>query len=86
MKRPIKPSSTPDGSPSPPTAEAISLHGHDPEEVLRALLQVDPDSEPVSGEQKPQADDGRCTVEGWGAGRVERCRLPAEHLGVHQYG
>jgi hypothetical protein len=33
--------------------ERISLHGHDPEEVLRALLKVDPNSEPV--EEKPPA-------------------------------
>src|SRR5271165_955365 len=30
--------------------ERISLHGHDPEEVLRALLAVDPDSEPAEDE------------------------------------
>jgi hypothetical protein len=31
--------------------ERISLHGHDPETVLRALLKVDPDSEPAQSEQ-----------------------------------
>jgi hypothetical protein len=27
--------------------ERISLHGHDPEEVLRTLLKIDPDAEPA---------------------------------------
>jgi hypothetical protein len=42
--------------------ERISLHGHDPEEVLRALLAVDPDSEPVEPDEavkKAQADSRR---------------------------
>jgi hypothetical protein len=32
---------------TPPDDDRISLHGHDPETVLRALLKVDPGSEPV---------------------------------------
>jgi hypothetical protein len=65
-------------------AERISLHGQDPEAVLRALLAVDPNSESLAEEES--APDDRCTVEGWGAGRVERCTLPANHLGTHQLG
>lgn len=40
--------------------ERISLHGHDPEDVLKALLKVDPDSEPVEpeGEPGPQPKPG----------------------------
>ena len=30
------------------TDERISLHGKDPEEVLRALLKVDPEAEPAT--------------------------------------
>jgi len=40
--------------PETPEEERISLHGHDPEEVLRALLQVDPDSEPEPVERDPK--------------------------------
>jgi hypothetical protein len=41
--------------------ERVSLHGLEPEEALRALLAVDPDAEPVDGEQvaspvKPQPE------------------------------
>lgn len=45
--------------------ERVSLHGHDPEEVLRALLAVDPNSEPVIGESTseesppPSAREGK---------------------------
>jgi hypothetical protein len=36
--------------------QRISLAGHDPEDVLRALLKVDPESEPVKPEpaEKPE--------------------------------
>lgn len=41
----------PDKPPKPERPEErISLAGHDPEEVLRALLKVDPDAEPVEDE------------------------------------
>lgn len=33
----------------------VSLHGLDPEEALRALLAVDPDSEPVEDEDEDEA-------------------------------
>jgi hypothetical protein len=64
--------------------ERISLHGHDPELILQALLQVDPEAETVvEGGPKP---DERCAAEGWGAGRVERCTLPPNHIGPHRLG
>jgi hypothetical protein len=33
--------------------ERVSLRGLDPEEALRALLKVDPKSEPVERDEKP---------------------------------
>jgi hypothetical protein len=51
--------------------ERISLHGHDPEEVLRALLAVDPDSKPA--ESCPKTWQGK------------RCKLKAGHFGPCQY-
>lgn len=35
--------------------ERFTMHGADPEEVLRALLQVDPDADPA--ENEPQDGD-----------------------------
>jgi len=38
--------------------DRISLHGHDPEDILRALLKVDPDSEIADeGTTKPDQED-----------------------------
>lgn len=39
---------------APADDERISLAGHDPEDVLRALLKVDPDSEPAKLKPKPK--------------------------------
>ena len=47
----------------------------DPEEALRALLRVEPDSEPVSPDQ--------WCPETW---MGKRCILRAGHLETHQYG
>jgi hypothetical protein len=37
--------------------ERISLHGHDPEDVLKALLKVDPQAEPVEDDPAPPQGD-----------------------------
>jgi hypothetical protein len=37
--------------------ERISLAGHDPEDVLRALLKVDPEAEPVEDNPAPPHGD-----------------------------
>jgi hypothetical protein len=39
--------------------QRISLHGHDPEEVLKALLKVDPESEPVENESPRKKPKGK---------------------------
>jgi hypothetical protein len=42
--------------------DRISLSGLDPEEVLRALLKVDPDSKPKpDGEEESAEDEGETT-------------------------
>jgi hypothetical protein len=47
-------------TPEEPSAEdRISLAGHDPEEVLKALLKVDPDSEPVENESPRKKPKGK---------------------------
>lgn len=38
--------------------ERVGMHGVDPEAVLRALLQVDPESEPVA-EDDERTDEGK---------------------------
>jgi len=37
--------------------ERVTMHGADPEAVLRALLQVDPDSDPVDDGEDDVPDD-----------------------------
>jgi hypothetical protein len=49
--------------------DRLSLAGHDPEDVLRALLKVDPESEPVSDER---GSDGR-------PNRAESSSRPKRH-------
>jgi hypothetical protein len=37
--------------------QGVSLYGLDPEEALRALLAVDPDSPPVEPDDEPDDDE-----------------------------
>lgn len=70
----------------------VSLQPLTGEEALRALLAVDPNSEPVQAEEEPgEADapgeseettegDDRCPVEGWGVNEVQRCVHRVGHV------
>jgi hypothetical protein len=53
--------------------DRVSLAGVDPEEALRALLKVDPESEPVDEQPCPKTWNGK------------RCKLQAGHFGPCQY-
>jgi hypothetical protein len=61
-------------SPDPHPDERVAIP-LDPEEALRALLQVDPDSDPMTDENSP------CPKE-WNG---KRCKLEAAHFGPCQY-
>jgi hypothetical protein len=39
--------------------ERVSLHGIDPEEALKALLAVDPESEPAEDEKEREPDEDK---------------------------
>jgi len=58
--------------------ERVSLANLDPEVALRALLQVDPDSEPTAHVAAPEE---RCSKTWMG----KRCLLKAGHFGPCQY-
>jgi hypothetical protein len=45
------------GGKPPKEDERISLHGHDPEAVLKALLKVEPEAEPVEDDPAPPHGD-----------------------------
>ncbi|HLH14684.1 MAG TPA: hypothetical protein VKV16_07820 [Solirubrobacteraceae bacterium] len=75
----------------------VSLAPLTGEEALRALLAVDPESEPVEedtdeteeseavAEGGSSAADDRCPTTGWGANGVQRCIHKAGHLGSCQF-
>jgi hypothetical protein len=58
--------------------ERVSLANLDPEEALRALLKVDPESGPTEHVAAPEE---RCTKTWMG----KRCMLKAGHFGPCQY-
>jgi hypothetical protein len=47
----------PDKPDKPEQDERISLHGHDAEDVLRALLKVDPDAPPAKRNEDEPVED-----------------------------